>query len=192
MGDAMKYSMNEVNKKLEGKISVDDLKLEKQFGRIKRGDLIVYNTNNIMQALKVFEKNWMLLNNKTFIYNRNKDIKIENYIYALTMKTNIPNDLYEDVIELDTMMWENFKNIISNKPLFILNQYISSCIYNDITDVIKECGKIDIFLVIDDELNNCKLSDYYQKSCDTAMIIITNKDKYTATYSYHSLRYVGW
>lgn len=173
----MKYNINEINKQLEEKIIISNTKIKNEIGRIKRGDILIFDKEQLIETLNTFEQNWLSENKVTLIYNIDNNIKIENYIYASIMKEKIPNDIYEDIINKKPELWKKYKELTKNKQLYIQNSK-SEKILSDFRTIKNELGVIDLFLIIDNEIDNIKLEKYYWNSYNCTMIIITDIDKF--------------
>ena len=203
-----KYSIKAINDSLEEKIYVTDEKI----GRIKKGDILVFNKNNdesIIKTMQLFNDNWSIYGKTVTIYNTCEDIKIENYLYASIMETDIPNDIYEDVISkkeedediigkyiIDNQMvvkhilkWDKYKRKVNNKKLYLKNGSVANE-YNDLIDIKLESGQSDLLIVVCENINEITLNKIQNASGYPAIVLITNVNN-MSKIKYINVRVVG-
>ena len=198
-GYYMKYNVDNINDLLEERIYVSDTELSKKIGRIKRGDVIVFNNDNVTKTMKLFEDNWLYRNKSTIMYNTCENAKIENYLYASVMETDVPEDIFKDVIDKSVdeyeddesvagkiivdgkiivshvHKWEKYKSIVRNKKLYLRNGLCGNE-YRELLDVKIEAGKCDLLIAVVDNISEYTINLMQAAAGSPAFILITNID----------------
>ena len=174
----MPISINDINALLEEHIHIGNIELKEKLGRIKKGNIVVFdrkkNNETIIELLKIFQPNWIGGHKKTLFYNLDENLKIENYLFAVSMNREVPNDIFDEIIDKNEQLWYQYKHQMKDKNIYIKNG-TNSNITNDLSNANYKLGPFEIIIVTANNISNSEMT--YLKnvaSKDSCILLIVD------------------
>ena len=157
----MPISINDFNEMLEEHIHIGDVELKEKLGRIRRGDVVVFDrkrdNGSIIELFKIFQPNWIGGKKKTLFYNMDENIRIENYLFAVSMLKEVPDDIYTEIIDNSTPVWYQYKQQMNDKNIYIKNGTDIDLI-SDLSNADYKLGLFDLILIITNKISNSEMT----------------------------------